>query len=121
KDVVVVAPDHSGVKLARNLAECLKAPIAIVDKRDSKHIDKNTDVIGGVKAHQCIIFEDMIDTRAKMADAAVLLKQARATYVYGCATHAIFSGNAVNELKNSALKEVIVTDTIQMPEEKKFE
>ena len=121
KDVVVVAPDHSSVKLARNLAECLKAPIAIVDKRDSKRVDKNTDVIGDVKGHQCIIFDDMIDTGAKMADAAAVLKQAGATDVYGCATHAIFSGNAVNELKNSELKEVIVTDTIQMPEEKKFE
>lgn len=120
-DTVVVAPDHSSVKLARNLAECLKAPIAIVDKRDSKRIDANTDVIGEVKGHRCIIYDDMIDTGAKMVDAAAVLKRAGATEVYACATHAIFSGKAVEELKSACLKEVIVTNTIQMPESKKFD
>lgn len=120
-DIVVVAPDHSSVKLARNLAECLKAPIAIVDKRDSRRVDANTDVIGEVNGHRCIIYDDMIDTGAKVADAAAVLKRAGATEVYACATHAIFSGKAVEELKNSFLKEVIVTNTIQMPESKKFD
>lgn len=121
KDVVAVAPDHSSVKLARNLAECLKAPIAIVDKRDSGRVGADTDVIGDVKGHRCIIYDDMIDTGAKMADAAAVLKRAGATEVYACATHAVFSGKAVQELSNSCLKEVIVTNTIQLPENKRFD
>lgn len=122
KNVVVVAPDHSGVKNVRNLAELLKAPIAIVDKRDKNRIDpETTSVIGDVEGHKCIVFDDLIDTGAKMVDAAAVLKQAGATEVYGVATHPIFSGNAVEELKNSELKEVIVTDTIQIPAEKQFD
>lgn len=119
---VVVAPDHSGVKHARNLAELLKAPIAIVDKRDSNRINpENTSVIGEVAGRRCIIFDDMIDTGAKMIDAATVLKQAGATEVYGVATHPIFSKDAVEELKNSDLKEVIVADTIKIPAEKQFD
>lgn len=123
EDVVVVAPDHTGVKMARNLAQFLKAPIAIVDKRDSSRLldPENTMVIGDVAGHKCIVFDDMIDTGGKMADAAMALKNAGATDVYACATHAIFSANAVEELKASPYKEVIVTDTIEIPDYKCFD
>ncbi|MGX5376741.1 ribose-phosphate diphosphokinase [Ligilactobacillus sp. LYQ135] len=122
EDAIVVAPDHSSVKNVRNLAELLKAPIAIVDKRDANRVNpENTDVIGDVAGHRCIIFDDMIDTGAKMVDAAAVLKKAGATEVYGVATHPVFSGKAVEELSNSELKEVIVTDTIQIPSEKQFD
>lgn len=119
-DVVVVAPDHNSVKLARNLAELLKAPIAIVDKRDAARVDE-ADIIGDVKGHKCIVFDDLIDTGGKMVDASAALHAAGATKIYACATHPIFSGNAVKELEASAYDEVIVTDTIAIPEEKQFD
>lgn len=121
-DVVVVAPDHNGVKAARNMAELLKAPIAIVDKRDTDRLDpENTHVIGDVKGHKCIVVDDMIDTAAKMADAALALKAAGATEVYACATHPVLSGKAVEELKGAGFTQVVVTDTIAIPAEKQFE
>lgn len=119
-DVVVVAPDHNSVKLARNLAELLKAPIAIVDKRDSARVDE-ADIIGDVKGHKCIVFDDLIDTGGKMVDAATALHAAGATKIYACATHPIFSGNAVKELGASSYDEVVVTDTIAISEEKQFD
>ncbi|SEM61757.1 ribose-phosphate pyrophosphokinase [Ligilactobacillus sp. WC1T17] len=119
-DVVVVAPDHNGVKAARNLAELLKAPIAIVDKRDKARVEQ-AEIIGEVAGHKCIVFDDMIDTGGKMVDAAAALHAAGATDVYACATHPIFSGNAVQELQASQYKEVVVTDTIAIPEAKQFD
>lgn len=121
-DVVIVAPDHNGVKAARNLATLLKAPIAIVDKRDAKRAAANEKmtVIGDVADRRCIVFDDLIDTGGKMADAATALKAAGAREVYACATHPIFSNDAVAELQNSAYTEVVVTDTIEIPAEKQF-
>ncbi|EJE97501.1 ribose-phosphate diphosphokinase [Liquorilactobacillus mali] len=119
-DVVIVAPDHNGVKAARNLATLLKAPIAIVDKRDETRAADMT-VIGDVSGRRCIVFDDLIDTGGKLSDAAVALKNAGATEVYACATHPILSGRAVEELENSYYKEVVVTDTIDVPEEKQFD
>lgn len=121
-DVVVVAPDHNGVKAARNLAELLKAPIAIVDKRDDTRIDpENATVIGDVAGHQCIVIDDLIDTGGKALDAGLALKAAGAGDIYACATHPILSGNASEELKESEYKEIVVTDTIQIPEQKQFD
>lgn len=119
-DVVIVAPDHNGVKAARNLATLLKAPIAIVDKRDETRAS-NMTVIGDVNERRCIVFDDLIDTGGKLSDAAVALKNAGATEVYACATHPILSGLAVEELKNSYYKEIVVTDTIDVPTEKQFD
>ncbi|GBG95546.1 ribose-phosphate pyrophosphokinase [Ligilactobacillus salitolerans] len=122
EDVVVVAPDHNGVKAARNLAELLKAPIAIVDKRDDARLDpEKATVIGDVKGHKCIVIDDLIDTGAKALDAGIALKAAGAGDIYTCATHAILSGNAAEELKESEYKEVVVTDTIETPAEKQFD
>ena len=121
-DVVVVAPDHNGVKAARNMAELLKAPIAIIDKRDEERIDpQNMTVIGDVKGHKCIVIDDLIDTGAKALDAGMALKAAGAGDIYACATHPILSGNASEELKESDYKEIVVTDTIQIPAEKQFD
>ncbi|KRM89375.1 ribose-phosphate diphosphokinase [Liquorilactobacillus vini] len=122
-DVVVVAPDHNGVKAARNLATLLKAPIAIVDKRgdeDQSILDDQVTIIGDVKGRRCIVFDDMIDTGRKMALAARSLKAAGATDIYACATHPIFSKGAVERLQDSEYTQVVVSDTIQIPEEKQF-
>lgn len=121
-DVVVVAPDHNGVKAARNLAELLKAPIAIVDKRDDTRLDpQNAMVIGDVKDHKCIVIDDLIDTGGKALDAGLALKHAGVSDIYACATHPILSGNAAEELKESEYKEIVVTDTIQIPEENQID
>lgn len=120
-DVVIVAPDHNGVKAARNLATLLKAPIAIVDKRDDEAKAADMTVIGEVSGRRCIVFDDLVDTGKKLSDASVALKNAGATEIYACATHPILSGLAVDELKNSYYKEVVVTDTIAVPEEKNFD
>lgn len=123
KDVVIVAPDHNSVKGARNLAEMLKAPIAIIDKRDSNPLDHIHDqtVIGNVKGKNCIVLDDMIDTGIMMSDAVKALKMAGANDVYACATHAVFSGKAVETLRDSDFKQVVVTDTIAIPREKQFD
>lgn len=121
KNLVVVAPNHDGVKGARNLAELLKAPIAIVDKRGKGRIDpETTAIIGDVSGRTCLITDDMIDTGAKMIDAARTLKAHGATSIYGCATHAVLSGNAVQELAAAPFEEILVTDTIAIPEEKRL-
>jgi ribose-phosphate pyrophosphokinase len=122
-DVVIVAPDHNSVKSARNLATLLKAPIAIVDKRgdeDQTITDDSVTIIGDVKGRRCIVFDDLIDTGSKMVLAARSLKAAGATDIYACATHPIFSNGASQALENSAYTQIVVTDTIQVPEEKQF-
>lgn len=119
ENVVIVAPDHNSVKGARNLAQFLKAPIAIVDKRD-KNRKANATVIGDVKGRRCIVFDDMIDTGGKMADAALALKAAGAGDIYACAAHAVFSGDCVAELSQAGFTEVVVTNTVAIPESKQF-
>ncbi|WP_057745890.1 ribose-phosphate diphosphokinase [Liquorilactobacillus capillatus] len=121
-DVVIVAPDHNGVKIARNLATLLKAPLAIVDKREEglSRSDENLTIIGDVKNRRCIVFDDLIDTGEKMIDAVRSLKSAGATDVYACSTHPIFSKGAVEKLQNSDYTEIVVTDTIEVPATKKI-
>ncbi|MFT8459229.1 MAG: ribose-phosphate pyrophosphokinase [Liquorilactobacillus ghanensis] len=128
-DVVVIAPDHNGVKAARNLATLLKAPIAIVDKRDEDVANgqdrtvptEEATIIGDVKGRRCIVFDDLIDTGGKLAVAAKSLKAAGATEIYACATHPILSDGAVERLRNSDYTKIITTDTIMVPKDKQFD
>ena len=118
---VVVAPNHSGVSRSRQMADCLKVPIAIVDKRsNTPRAPKSVNVIGDVKDKVCIIFDDLIDTGTTVALAAEVLKEKGATKIYVAATHAVFSGDATNFLENSSIEQVIVTDSIHLPEDKVF-
>lgn len=119
-DLVVVAPDHNSTKRARALAETFNCPIAIVDKRDSDPSVDPLDIIGDVDDRICIIADDLIDTANRMVWSANSLKAAGAKEVYGCATHAIFSKGATEKLQESIIKEVVVTDSIRIPEEKHF-
>ncbi|WP_057769243.1 ribose-phosphate diphosphokinase [Lactobacillus selangorensis] len=116
-DVVVVAPQHSNVKDARKLAEFLDSPIAIVDKRASG----KTYVIGDVEGKTCVILDDMIDTGNRVVYTTEALKDAGAKDIYACATHAIFSAGATDRLKAEPLKKIIVTDSIQIPEDKQLD
>lgn len=121
-DVVVVSPDHGGVTRARKLAEFLKAPIAIIDKRRPKaNVAEVMNIIGDVKDKHCVIIDDMIDTAGTITLAAQALKDYGAKDVYVCCTHAILSGPAPERLTRSVIKEVIVTDSIQISEEKHIE
>ena len=116
EDVVVVSPDHGGVVRARKLADFLKSPIAIIDKRRPRpNVSEVMNIIGDVAGKQCIIIDDMIDTAGTITLAAAALLDKGADAVYACCTHAVLSGPAVERLDESEIKEVIVTDSIQQP------
>lgn len=121
-NAVVVSPDHGGVTRARALAEFLKAPIAIIDKRRPRpNVAKIMNIIGDVKGKKCIMIDDMIDTAGTISKGAQALMDAGAEEVYASATHAVLSGPAIERLDNSPLKQVVVTDSIQLPGEKQID
>lgn len=116
---VVVSPDHGGATRARKLAKALGVPMAIIDKRRPKpNVAEVMAIIGEVKGKTCIIIDDMIDTAGTLTVAAKALKESGATEVYASCTHAIFSGPAIDRINNSVLSEVIVTNTIQLPDDR---
>ena len=122
EDAVVVSPDHGGVTRARKLAEFLGTSIAIVDKRRPKaNVSEVMNIIGDVKGKRAIWIDDMIDTAGTITLAAQALKDAGATEVYACATHAVLSGPAVDRLNNSVIKSLVLTDSIQQPAEKNLD
>lgn len=119
KDAVVVSPDHGGVTRARQLAKFLKTPLAIIDKRRPKaNVAEIMNIIGHVEGKRCIIIDDMIDTAGTITLAAQALKDAGATEVYASCTHPILSGPAIQRISDSAISKLVVTDTIQLPQEK---
>ena len=121
EDVVVVSPDHGGVVRARKLADFLKTPIAIIDKRRPRpNVSEVMNIIGDVDGKKCIIIDDMIDTAGTITLAAAALLDKGAKEVYVCCTHAVFSGPAVERLEESEIKEVIVTDSILQPEDRRL-
>lgn len=118
-DVVVVSPDHGGVTRARKLAEFLKAPIAIIDKRRPKpNVAEVMNIVGQVEGKTCVLIDDMIDTAGTITIAADALKEQGAKEVFACCTHPVLSGIAVERLQKSVIKKVIVTDSILLNEEK---
>lgn len=120
-DVVIVSPDHGGVTRARNLARALdNKPIAIIDKRRPEPNKAEVmNIIGDIAGKTCIMIDDMIDTAGSICAGAQALINAGAKEVYACATHPIFSGPAIERLTNSPIKEVVVTNTIALTEDKK--
>lgn len=124
KDAVVVSPDHGGANRVRKLADAIHASdIAIIDKRRPKpNMSEVMNIIGEVKDKNCLIFDDMIDTAGTICNAAKALLKAGAKSVRCFATHALFSGEAVKRLSEPGLfKEVVVTNSINLPLEKRFE
>ena len=114
-NVVVVSPDHGGVTRARMVANVLGAPLAIIDKRRPKpNVAEIQNIIGDVKGMKAIMIDDMIDTARTLCAGAQALIDAGASEVYAMATHPVFSGNSIELIENSVLKEVLVTDTIQV-------
>jgi ribose-phosphate pyrophosphokinase len=121
-DLVVVSPDVGGVARARAFAKKLNdAPLAIIDKRRQAHnIAEVMNVIGDVKGKTAVLVDDMIDTAGTLLEGARLLRQEGAKQIYACATHAVFSEPAVARLSSGVFEEVIVTNTIPLPESKQF-
>jgi len=122
KDTVIVAPDVGSAKMARGFAKRLDASLAIIDKRRPRaNVSEVVNVVGEVEDRDCILCDDMIDTAGTIASAAEALKRLGARDVYACATHALLSGPAVQRLTESPIKELVVTDTINLPPERRFE
>lgn len=112
-NLTAVAPDVGAVKRVRSFAEALDIPMAIIDKRRPKpNVAEVQNVIGEVKGRNVILFDDIIDTAGTISEAARVLKDRGASNVYACGTHALFSGPAVERLKNAPFKEIIITNTI---------
>ncbi len=122
KDLVVVSPDVGRVKVAKKYADILGAPLAILHKSRPQHnVSEVTHVIGEVDGRIGLLIDDMIDTAGTIVEGAKALVERGATEVYACATHAVFSGPAIERLTKSPLKEVAVTNTIPVPEEKQMD
>lgn len=122
QDVVVVSPDHGGVIRARRMADRLKAPIGIIDKRRPRPNEAEVmNIIGDIKGRTAILVDDIIDTAGTMQLAAEALIEAGAKEVYACATHPVLSGPAIERIENSPIKELVVTNSIQLPKEKQID
>ena len=120
ENVVVVSPDHGSVPRARNMAQILKCPIAIVDKRRPEpNKSEIMNIIGDIEGKNCILMDDMIDTAGTITNAANALKDLGALSVNACATHAVLSGPAIERIQSSAIEELVLLNTIPLPEEKK--
>lgn len=115
EDLVVVSPDVGGVVRARAVAKNLQTDLAIIDKRRPKaNVAEVMNIIGDVAGRTCLIIDDMVDTANTLCKGAEALKKQGAKKVLAYATHAIFSDNAVARIENSAIDEVVVTDTIPL-------
>ena len=118
EDLIVVSPDVGGVVRARALAKRLESDLAIIDKRRPKaNVSEVMNVIGEVKGRTCVIMDDMVDTAGTLCKAAEVLKAEGAVKVVAYCTHAVLSGNAVARIAESALDELVVTDTIPLRED----
>ena len=116
--LVVVSPDHGGVKRARNLAEIMDVPIAIIDKRRPRaNVCEAVTIIGDVKDKDVIIIDDICDTGGSLIAACNILKENGANSVSVAITHGIFSSNCLMRINDSGIKELVVTNTIPIDQE----
>src|SRR3989454_5019153 len=123
-DLVVVAPDTGRVKVAERLAGHLNADLAFIYKRRSRHEAHRIealDLVGEVEGRACLVVDDMIDTGGTMVKGAEVLADKGAGEIYIGATHGLFSGKAVQKLEEAPIKQVVVTNTVPIPEEKQFD
>lgn len=115
ENVVVVSPDHGGATRARNLANILDAPIAIVDKRRPRaNVCEAQSVIGDVNGKDCIVIDDICDTGGSLVASCQILKDKGAKSVRVCLTHGVFSGNAIEKIEDSVIEELVCTNTIPL-------
>src|SRR5271170_4685438 len=117
-NLTVVSPDAGGVERARFFAKKVDAALAIVDKRRVEiNVAEVMHVIGDVSGRTCLIIDDLIDTAGTLVKTAAALVENGATAVYACASHAVLSGPAVENIRNSVIQQVVVTNTIPLSEE----
>lgn len=118
-NIVVVSPDVGGVTRARALATKLDAPLAIIDKRRPKpNVSEVMNIIGDIADKNCIIIDDIVDTAGSVVNAAKVLKDMGARDIYVAATHPVLSGPAFERVRDSVIKELVVTNTIPLPPNK---
>jgi ribose-phosphate pyrophosphokinase len=122
EDLVVISPDVGAAKMARGYAKRLSAAFAIIDKRRPKaNMSEVMNVVGEVGGKTCLLVDDMVDTGGSLCNAIHALKDRGAKVVYAAATHALLSDGAARRLQEAPVEEVIVTNTIHVSEEKRFE
>ncbi|MBQ3443747.1 MAG: ribose-phosphate pyrophosphokinase [Selenomonadaceae bacterium] len=118
-DLVVVSPDLGGVTRARELADYLKAPIAIIEKRRPRPGEAEVmSIIGEVEGKVTLMVDDIVDTAGSLCEGAKALKKLGAKQVIAACTHAVLSNNAVGKINNSEIEQLVITDTIALPPEK---
>ncbi|CAM3968607.1 ribose-phosphate diphosphokinase [Mesobacillus zeae] len=121
RDIVIVSPDHGGVTRARKMAERLKAPIAIIDKRRPKpNVAEVMNIVGHIEGKVAILIDDIIDTAGTITLAANALVENGALEVHACCTHPVLSGPAIERIEQSKIKELVVTNTIALEDEKRI-
>jgi ribose-phosphate pyrophosphokinase len=114
-DLTVVSPDAGGVERARAFAKRLNAALAIIDKRrDKPNVAKVMNIIGDVKGHDCLLLDDMVDTAGTLTEGAAALRENGAGRIVAACTHAVLSGPAIQRINDSALDELITTNTIAL-------
>lgn len=119
EELVIVSPDHGGVTRARKMADRMKAPIAIIDKRRPRpNVAEVMNIVGNVEGKTAILIDDIIDTAGTITIAANALIESGAKEVYACCTHPVLSGPAIERIDNSKIKELVVTNSIELPETK---
>ncbi|WP_040224499.1 ribose-phosphate diphosphokinase [Bhargavaea cecembensis] len=119
EELVIVSPDHGGVTRARKMADRLKAPIAIIDKRRPRpNVAEVMNIVGNVEGKTAILIDDIIDTAGTITIAANALVESGAKEVYACCTHPVLSGPAIERIDNSKIKELVITNSIELPEGK---
>ena len=122
ENTVIVSPDLGGVTRARTFANILDLPIAIIEKRRPKvNVSEVMNVIGEIEGRDVILVDDIIDTAGTIVKAASVLKSFGAKKVYGCATHGVLSGPALDRIHNSELEKFIITDTIPLSDMAKID
>lgn len=129
-DPIVVSPDVGFAKRARNFAESLGVPLAIAEKRRVQHFNRKDsqhltspevlNLIGDVRDRSCIVVDDEIATGSSILEVVELLQRQGAREIYACCVHAVFAGNAVERLRASGIRELVTTDTLPLPPEKRW-
>ncbi len=119
EDMVAVSPDLGSVARVRAFAEKLNIPLAIIDKRRPRpNVSEIMNIIGDIKGKKVILVDDMIDTAGTICNGANAIKERGAKSVYACATHGVLSGKAIERIESSAIEQLVLLDTIQLPPEK---
>jgi len=128
-DLIVVSPDVGFAKRARNFAEAVGAPLAIAEKRRVQHLGRRDgnlsspeilNLIGDVAGKRCLIVDDEIATGGSMLEVVDLLEREGAREIYACCVHAVLAANAVERIKQSSIRELVTTDTLPLPDEKRW-